>query len=60
LITFAFEIVFYFERNKDILKWTPETSKWVKVSQTPALTKFHALSFTGKPEFLVNLGNHLD
>jgi len=34
--------------KKDILKWTQETPTWIQVSQTPELTKFHALSFTGK------------
>lgn len=37
-----------FEFIKDILKWTKEMPMWIKVSQTPELTKFHALSFTGK------------
>ncbi|CAF1349220.1 unnamed protein product, partial [Adineta steineri] len=31
--------------KKDILKWTQKSSQWIKVSQTPELTKFHALSF---------------
>ncbi|CAF4162241.1 unnamed protein product, partial [Adineta steineri] len=35
--------------STDILKWTPKSSRWMKVSQTPELTKFHALSFNGNP-----------
>ncbi|CAF3760050.1 unnamed protein product [Rotaria magnacalcarata] len=29
----------------DILKWTQEAPAWVKISQTPELSKLHALSF---------------
>ncbi|CAF4150962.1 unnamed protein product, partial [Rotaria sp. Silwood2] len=31
--------------STDILKWKRETPTWIKVSQTPALSKLHALSF---------------
>ncbi|UJR33899.1 hypothetical protein I4U23_021318 [Adineta vaga] len=31
--------------SNDILKWTLDKPKWIKVSQTPTLSKFHALSF---------------
>ncbi|CAF0737376.1 unnamed protein product [Rotaria sordida] len=31
--------------STDILKWKHETPTWIKVSQTPELTKLHAVSF---------------
>ncbi|CAF1388860.1 unnamed protein product [Rotaria magnacalcarata] len=31
--------------STDILKWTQEAPAWVKISQTPELSKLHALSF---------------
>ncbi|CAF4969157.1 unnamed protein product, partial [Rotaria sp. Silwood1] len=31
--------------STDILKWKHETPTWIKVSQTPELSKLHALSF---------------
>ncbi|CAM2700904.1 unnamed protein product [Rotaria socialis] len=31
--------------STDILKWTQEAPTWIKISQTPELSKLHALSF---------------
>lgn len=44
---FYFSIIIY-SITKDILKWSQAVPQWIKVSQTPELTKFHALSFNGK------------
>jgi hypothetical protein len=43
-----FKFACFYSISKDILKWSEAVPQWAKVSETPELTKFHALSFNGK------------